>query len=52
MRSVCKLYGHHRMFDREDFDTKAGKKVVKKRAHKRLRRQLAVTGSKSIEQYS
>lgn len=39
-KSVCKFYGYHRIFDREDFDTMKGKRVVKKRAHKRLRKQL------------
>lgn len=36
-KSVRKFYGHHRFFDYEDFDTVKGRRVVKRRAHKRLR---------------
>ena len=39
-KSVKKFYGHKRMWDFEDFRTQAQKKVVKQRAHKRLRHQL------------
>ena len=39
-KSVKKFYGHKRKCDFEEFRTQAQKKVVKQRAHKRLRRQL------------
>ena len=39
-KSVKKFYEHKRMWDFEDFRTQAQKKIVKRRAHRRLRHQL------------
>ena len=50
-KSVKKFYGHKRMWDFEDFQTQTQKKIVKRRAHRRLRHQLqkeAYRGFKSI----
>ena len=41
-RSVKKEYEYKRSYDYADFDTKNGRKFVKKRSHKRLRKQLEV----------
>lgn len=38
-KSVRKFYEYKRSYDRADFDTMVGRRVVKKRAHKRLRKQ-------------
>ena len=45
-KSVIKLYEHKRRFDygeAAEFKNKTLKKFVKKRSHKRLRRQLKLT---------
>lgn len=39
-KSVRKYYEHKRSYDRAEYDTVKGRRVVKKRAHKRLRKQL------------
>lgn len=41
-KSVRKFYEHKRSYDRADFDTMVGRRVVKKRAHKRLRKQQVI----------
>lgn len=38
-RSVRKFYEHKRSYDRADYDTMVGRRIVKRRAHKRLRKQ-------------
>lgn len=39
-KSVHRFYVHKRDYDFCDYDTCKGRRVTKKRAHKRLRRQL------------
>lgn len=41
-KSIGKFYEHKRSYDRADFDMLVGRRVVKKRAHKRLRKQLVL----------
>lgn len=40
-KSVAKYYGEDRMFDFEDFDRMNQRRVVKRRARRRLRGQFA-----------
>lgn len=39
-KSVIKYYENHRSYDIADFDSMAGRRVVKRRARRRLRSQL------------
>lgn len=48
MKSVAKYYGHKRMFDFEDFDRMNERRFVKRRAHRRLRSQLAKETKKEM----
>lgn len=41
-KSVKKFYGYKRQFDFGEFWTMIGKRVSKKRAHKRLRKQKVI----------
>ena len=49
-KSVKKFYGHKRMWDFEDFRTQAQKKIVKSRAHRRLRHQLQKEAYRGLSQ--
>ena len=49
-KSVRKFYGHKRMWDFEEWRTQAQKKVVKRRAHRRLRHQLQKEMQKGLSQ--
>lgn len=45
MRSIIRYYEHKRSYDRDEFYTLKGKRFVKKRAHKRFRRQVTNKGA-------
>lgn len=38
-KSMKKFYEHKRSYDFGDFDSQKGRKITKKRSHKRLRKQ-------------
>lgn len=47
-KSVAKYYGADRIFDFEDFDGMLGRRCTKRRAHRRLRQQLAKEAKAAI----
>lgn len=42
-KSVKKLYEHKRSYDFDDYNTPKGRRVTKRRAHKRLRKQIVLS---------